>query len=297
MAEIKEKKDKKTHISKDTVFFILNLVLAVVTMALCATLTSSTMAEPVDYKQLSIILAITIFSQVLFEVLLFFAKDLKRDKIRAIIVGIMYIIAIVMALIANEKDYAFYFFTAFFVVLAMAINQFLSIHRKETKKGKVTNILLGIMLTLLAGATVIDICPEDAPIMPLVIVLLFLFISFKKILFPSLKIEKVKLLINILVKTHTIDVIICLISFMIAFSFILPRFEENITNFWDGMWYCFAVITTIGFGDFYATSLIGRTLTVILGIYGIIVVAIITSVIVNFYNEVSSKEKARDFIE
>lgn len=41
---------------------------------------------------------------------------------------------------------------------------------------------------------------------------------------------------------------------------------------------------------------LGRILTVILGIYGI-VVAIITSVVVNFYNEVSSKAKARDFIE
>ena len=86
---------------------------------------------------------------------------------------------------------------------------------------------------------------------------------------------------------------------MIVLSFILPRYETagNITTFWDAMWYCFTVVTTIGFGDFYATSLVGRTLTVILGIYGIVVVAIITSVVVNFYNEVSAKTKARDFIE
>lgn len=49
--------------------------------------------------------------------------------------------------------------------------------------------------------------------------------------------------------------------------------------------------------DRLRASLVGRTLTVILGIYGIVVVAIITSVVVNFYNEVSSKSKARDFIE
>ena len=73
--------------------------------------------------------------------------------------------------------------------------------------------------------------------------------------------------------------------------------EPTITSFWDAMWYCFAVITTIGFGDFYATSLIGRVLTVILGIYGIVVVAILTSVVVNFYNEVSSKEKNREIID
>ena len=84
---------------------------------------------------------------------------------------------------------------------------------------------------------------------------------------------------------------------MVAFSFILPKFEPDINTFWDGMWYCFTVITTIGFGDMVAVTRAGRLLTVVLGIYGIVVVAILTSVIVNFYNEVSAKEKARDFIE
>ena len=292
-----KKKEKKTRISKDVLYLALNLSLAVITMALCATLTSSAMAHEVDYKQLSILFAITIFSQVLYEILLFFVKDRKKDKARAIVVGIFFIAAIVTALMATEERYALYYVTAFLVIFALAINEFMLVDKEKTKKGKVTNILLGIMLLLLAGATLVDICPEDAPIMPLVIVLIFLFTSFKKILFPSLKIEKVKLLVNILVKTHTIDVIVCLISFMIAFSFILPRFEENITNFWDALWYCFAVITTIGFGDFYATSMIGRLLTIILGIYGIIVVAILTSVIVNFYNEVSAKERSKDVIE
>ncbi len=78
-----------------------------------------------------------------------------------------------------------------------------------------------------------------------------------------------------------------------------PMVETDITNFWDAMWYCFTVITTIGFGDFAAKSAVGRILTVILGIYGIVVVAILTSVIVNFYTEVSAKdkEKSKEYIE
>ena len=47
--------------------------------------------------------------------------------------------------------------------------------------------------------------------------------------------------------------------------------------------------TTIGFGDITAVSILGRILSVILGIYGIIVVALITSIIVNFYSEVKSE--------
>ena len=117
---------------------------------------------------------------------------------------------------------------------------------------------------------------------------------------PSLRYEKMKLLLNILIKTHTFDALICLVAFIIAFSFMLPMVEESITGFWDAMWYCFTVVTTIGFGDFAATSAVGRVLTVILGIYGIVVVAILTSVIVNYYNEISAKEKdkkAKDYID
>ena len=49
-------------------------------------------------------------------------------------------------------------------------------------------------------------------------------------------------------------------------------------------------MTTIGFGDFSAVTPLGRILSVILGIYGIIVVALITSIIVNFYGEMKSDD-------
>ena len=53
----------------------------------------------------------------------------------------------------------------------------------------------------------------------------------------------------------------------------------------DAVWYCFAIVTTIGLGDFTAATLPGRAISAILGLYGIIVVALVTSIIVNFYNE------------
>jgi hypothetical protein len=181
----------------------------------------------------------------------------------------------------------------------MSVNQFLTISKEKKITGAITNILLGIVLLGLGVAVIATINQVDAIYIILVASILLLLSSLRRLLLPSLKYDKVMLLLDILVKTHTFDVLICLIAFIIAFSFMFPMVEENITNFWDAMWYCFTVITTIGFGDFYATSVVGRILTVILGIYGIVVVAILTSVIVNFYTEVSAKErnKPKDYIE
>ena len=72
---------------------------------------------------------------------------------------------------------------------------------------------------------------------------------------------------------------------IVAFSIVLPQFENGIPSFEDALWYCFAIVTTIGFGDFTAATLPGRAISVVLGLYGIIVVALVTSIIVNFYNE------------
>jgi len=88
-------------------------------------------------------------------------------------------------------------------------------------------------------------------------------------------------------KTYAAEIIFGLLLLIASFSFVLmytdtASFEGEYTN---ALWYCFAVVTTIGFGDMTATSAIGRILSVILGAYGIIVVALITSIIVNFYGE------------
>ena len=92
-------------------------------------------------------------------------------------------------------------------------------------------------------------------------------------------------MMNILRKTYAIEILYGLVILMVSIAMALTLFEESMASFGDALWYCFAVVTTIGFGDITATTIIGRVLSVILGIYGIIVVALITSIIVNFYNE------------
>ena len=286
---------KKESNTKGNIYLVLNLILAIVTMGLVSALISNIVAG--NERGTILFLILSLISQILFQVLVFIVKDNKKDRIRIVTVGGLYLVALILAFNASKEHYVLFFVINTIVLIALAVNQFMQIGKKEGKLGVTTNILLGIVLVGLAIATITDIVKEEALYCNIVVAISLLIISVKKILFPTLKLEKVKLLFNILVKTHTIDIIICLFAFMVAFSFILPRIEPNITDFEDSIWYCFTVVTTIGFGDKVAETGAGRLLTVVLGVYGIVVVAILTSVIVNFYNEVTAKEKAGEFIE
>ncbi|MBE6133306.1 MAG: hypothetical protein E7178_01410 [Erysipelotrichaceae bacterium] len=105
-------------------------------------------------------------------------------------------------------------------------------------------------------------------------------------------------IITIIRKTYSVEILIGLVVLIVATALVLTIMEENM-SIGDALWYCFAIVTTIGFGDIVATSIVGRILSVILGIYGIVVVALITSIIVNFYNETKgdSPEKENKKIE
>jgi voltage-gated potassium channel len=63
--------------------------------------------------------------------------------------------------------------------------------------------------------------------------------------------------------------------------------EPHINSYGDSLWFCFASATSIGYGDIYATTVLGRIVAVILSVYSIGVIAIFTAVIVNFFNEMA----------
>ena len=122
------------------------------------------------------------------------------------------------------------------------------------------------------------------------------FIEAASIAFSQLK---VKVLFKIILNTFSLEILFGLLTMIVCFSLIFMKVEtpENggkITSFPEALWYCFAIVTTIGFGDIAAVTPIGRVLSVILGLYGLVVVAVITSIVVNFYNETSGKHDQKE---
>lgn len=159
------------------------------------------------------------------------------------------------------------------------------------KKRKARTIISNILLILIFGSIGISMAASyetpDLSILIHIIILqlgaIFLLLreAFAKIQFRKLE--------KIIRKTYAAEILLGFIALIISFSLIFSLLDG--LKFGDALWYSFALVTTIGFGDVQVTSPISRVLSVILGIYGIIVVAVITSIIVNFYNEIKNDDE------
>ena len=71
----------------------------------------------------------------------------------------------------------------------------------------------------------------------------------------------------------------------LASSVIVSMFEPEVGGIGNSMWLMFQVVTTIGLGDFTATSFVGRAAAVVLSVYSVFFLALITGVVVSFCSE------------
>ena len=224
----------------------------------------------------------------------------KFSMIKHIIFASIYLPFSIALFFAPYNNIVFGTFSGVFV-LPVSANRLAKLF--EVKK-LVPRILNGILAGLALFVAIMMFISLDDPdlfyanmtIMQIILMFLSLInimrYAFSKIQFMTL--------LKIMRKTYALEVLYGLVVLIISFSFIFMVFEESFQTYGDALWYSFALVTTIGFGDYSATGVLCRILSVILGIYGIIVVAIITSVIVNFYNEVkgqSDEEEKKQEIE
>ena len=94
--------------------------------------------------------------------------------------------------------------------------------------------------------------------------------------------KRIKVLGNVLKRTRADKIIIGFIVFIFAIAAVIQLVEPDINRYGDALWYCYAVISTAGFGDVVAVTFIGKMCSVLLTIYSLFVVAIATGVVVNY---------------
>ncbi len=97
--------------------------------------------------------------------------------------------------------------------------------------------------------------------------------------------KKIRILKQVLVRTHADKLLISFFVFLFIVGFIIFLAEPDIHTYRDALWYCYACVTTIGFGDVIVTTAISKALSVVLSIYAALIIAIVTGVVVNFYNQ------------
>lgn len=105
--------------------------------------------------------------------------------------------------------------------------------------------------------------------------------------------KKLKIMWKILKMTSVDKIIYVFLLYILGMSFVLKAIEPGFHSVWDGIWYCFVTFTTVGFGDLVVTTVLGKVLSILLMIYGLIVVAFMTGTLVNYYQEIM-KIKAND---
>lgn len=108
--------------------------------------------------------------------------------------------------------------------------------------------------------------------------------------------KKQKLAIKVLKRTGAVKFLYAFIAFFFIMTLCIWLVEPRMITYADALWYCFNVMTTIGFGDIIATTLLGKILSVILSLYSILIIGIIPGIITSYYIE-TIKLKANESTE
>lgn len=234
----------------------------------------------------------------LMSIVAFLKKRTKLNLIRCLVM-VVFNIAIGIISVFGKDNPVLFSVTAGLYCISIIVSRVFSIAIKHDARSIVFNaliILFAVLVCFVMFAASSDATDENV-LMVITTECIFIavvsFLEAARIVFSQLKL---KVLFKIIVNTYSLEILFGLLTMIVFFSIVLSSVETG-WSFLDALWYSFAVVTTIGFGDMVATTGVGRVLTVILGLYGLIVVAVITSIIVNFYNETAGKKDAKELKE
>ena len=289
--------NKKEGLISDSTKRIFTLLLGGIISTLIlifSVLTIATISKG-DYRKAPDFLLWVFVSMGLSSILIYLQNRNKYNLIRAVVL-LTCNIALGIAVLFAKDDVYFFSLTAGLYCMVIIITRIIKIIEKRSLRTLVSNVIFIAFVIFLSVGLFIPVKTDAIGYVVLIECLFIAFTALFEVASVAFGQLKFKILFKIIVNTFALEVLFGLLATMVAGSLVLLMVEdpEVFKNFGDALWYCFTVVTTSGFGDIVAKTLVGRIVTVVLGIYGLVAVAVITSIIVNFYNETSGKKDAKE---
>lgn len=97
--------------------------------------------------------------------------------------------------------------------------------------------------------------------------------------------QKLRVMKGVFVRTGAHRILSSFLLFFFLGALVIWLTDPGIDSYGKALWYCYAVVSTVGFGDVVASAFLTRIISVLLTIYGLFALAILTGVIVNFYTQ------------
>ncbi|MBQ6921075.1 MAG: two pore domain potassium channel family protein [Bacilli bacterium] len=224
----------------------------------------------------------------------FFVERTKLNFIRFASLFLLNVVLGLIILFGKENPYFFSLVGGLYCT-SIIISRIFKLVQNHSTRSIILNGIIIVFAILLSIGLFIPYEMEKVANPVIILCTLIAVSAFLEVISTATNRLKLRVLFKIIVRTYALEIILGLVTIMVGFSLLLAIYEPEIPTFSDGLWHSFATVTTIGFGDFKVVTAVGRALTAIMGIYGIVVVAVITSIIVNFYNETTGKKDKDEF--
>ena len=226
-------------------------------------------------------------------------SNFKKNMVENIcLTAFIFVMAVLLAL---TKYNIYFLITSFFAYsMTIALSRIFVIKEDKSIQSIIFNVLIMILTFLFSFVFFFPVIyakhatsVSNSNFIVLCYAIVVIVSSSKNLIFPYHKILKLNVVSNIIKKSLINEIFMILAILVILCSVYFTVVEIHIVSYVDALWYSFSLITTIGLGDVVVTTTFGRILSVMLGISGIVVVAVFTSFIVNFYNEMNKKRDER----
>lgn len=86
----------------------------------------------------------------------------------------------------------------------------------------------------------------------------------------------------------------CIVLIMISSCLVTYVEKDTFNNFSDALWWSVVTCTTVGYGDFYPTTSIGRVVATMLMLFGIGLMSMLTSAITSYFAETKNQKQSND---